>query len=202
MTGTKIKICGLFRQCDADAVNEAMPDYAGFVFHAKSRRAVTEETAEKLRSVLHPAIETVGVFVDASLEQIERLYRNKIISIIQLHGNEDAAMIEQLRKCIPKVVIWQAFKIQSKADLQKAEESSADKILLDHGAGTGVAFDWSLLDGISRDFILAGGLSPNNIPFAIAKHHPDAVDLSSGVETDGVKDREKIMAAVTAARRS
>lgn len=202
MRETKIKICGLFRLCDAESVNESMPDYAGFVFYPKSHRNVTEEMAQLLRKAMNPSIETVGVFVDAPIDQIVRIYCNNIISIIQLHGNEDDAFIGEVRKCLPNAVIWKAYKVRSKFDLHEAESSTADMVLLDHGLGTGASFDWSLLKGFSRNFILAGGLSAENIPFAIAQLHPFAVDLSSGVETGGIKDKEKICMVVSVAKRS
>ena len=202
MSGTKIKICGLHRLCDADYVNEAMPDYAGLVFYPNSKRKVTEEEAFALRRAISPAIETVGVFVDASMDQIVGVYSQNSISIIQLHGREDNAYIKALRRRLPKAVIWKAYQVRSREDLREAQASMADLVLLDNGYGTGVCFDWSLLTNFSRDFILAGGLTPENIPLAIAKFHPLAVDLSSGVETEGRKDRGKIVAAVSATKRS
>lgn len=202
MSETKIKICGLHRPCDADYVNEALADYVGFVFYANSKRKVTEEAALALRHAINPAIETVGVFVDAPIDQIASVYSQKIISIIQLHGGEDNAYLEQLRKRMPKAVIWKAYQVRSSEDLKEAQASMADMVLLDNGYGAGVCFDWSLLVNFPRDFILAGGLTAENIPLAIAKFHPLAVDLSSGVETAGTKDKEKILAAVSAAKRS
>ena len=197
MSGTKIKICGLFRLCDAAYVNESMPDYAGLVFYQNSHRYVTEETAKKLRIEINPTIKTVGVFVDAPIQQIKRIYQNNIVSIIQLHGSEDNIYIRKLRKSLPKAVLWKAYKVRSKKDLLQAEMSEADVVLLDHGYGSGVSFDWNLISGFSRDFILAGGLTAQNIPMAIKKFHPFAVDLSSSVETEGVKDKKKISAATS-----
>jgi len=198
---TKIKICGLFRQEDARAVNAAMPDYAGFVFHAKSRRNVSPEPANALRAALHPDIRTVGVFVNAPVEQVAQLYKNGVISVSQLHGTEDHAYIQSLRKACPYLEIWQAFRVRAADDLHAAAQSPADLVLLDGGAGGGRTFDWPLARAFPRPFVLAGGLTPETIPGAIRQLRPFAVDLSSGVETDGVKDFDKIQAAVRAARR-
>lgn len=197
---TKIKICGLFRPNDAEYVNEALPDYAGFVFYEKSHRFVDENQAQVLRSKIDLSIATVGVFVNHDLQYIKKLYDNKIISIIQLHGDEDEAYIAELRKLIPKAELWKAFTVHSAEDILKAKECTADRILLDNGCGTGSCFDWYIFEDIDRQIILAGGLNAGNIPSAIEKFHPFAVDVSSGVETDKVKDREKLIAAVSAVK--
>lgn len=202
MSGTGIKICGLFRACDAESVNGALPDYAGFVFYEKSRRFVAPEQARALRAAIDPAIRTVGVFVDAEQEQIAALYREETIGIVQLHGGEDERYLTELRQLLPKAEIWKAFRVRSKEDLEAAAVSTADLVLLDSGSGTGERFDWSLLGRFPRPFVLAGGLTPENIPDAILRFHPYALDLSSGVESDGLKDRLKISAAVAAAKRS
>jgi len=198
---TKIKICGLTQPCDIDYVNEAKPDLCGFIIGVpKSRRNVSPEMARRLRGSLDPAILPVGVFVNAPVEQITTLVRDGTLSIVQLHGQEDADYISALRRYI-SVPIIQAFSVRTKADIAAAERSSADHILLDHGSGgTGTAFDWSLLEGTSRPYILAGGLTPETLPRAIRRLRPWAVDLSSGVETDGKKDPGKILAAVQAVK--
>ncbi len=200
MSGTKIKICGLFRPCDAQAVNAALPDYAGFVFYEKSHRNLTQAQARALREAIGPSIVTVGVFVDAPKEMIAGLCREKTISTVQLHGGESDDEIRALRELLSSTEIWKAFKIRSNKDIEAAAASAADLVLLDSGQGTGEPFDWSLIHGFPRPFILAGGLTPKTISDAIGRFHPYAVDLSSGVETDGLKDREKISAAVAAAR--
>jgi len=196
---TKIKICGLFRPEDAELINRALPDYAGFVFYERSRRHVSSARARELRGRIDPAVRTVGVFVDAPIERIAETYREKTISVIQLHGSEGADGIARLRDALPGAELWRAYKIRSSADLDEAEKSTADMVLLDGGAGTGARFDWDLLRGFPRPFVLAGGLTPENIPEARALR-PYAVDLSSGVEVGGVKDGELIRAAVAAAR--
>jgi len=198
---TKIKICGLMRPCDIEYVNKAKPDFCGFIIGVpKSRRNVSPEMVRRLRASLDPAILPVGVFVNAPAEQIAALVRDGTLSMVQLHGQEDARYIAALRRMIP-VPIVQAFSVQTEADVAAAERSPADHILLDHGSGgTGAAFDWSLLQSVSRPYMLAGGLNPENLPGAIRRLRPWAVDLSSGVETDGRKDQGKILAAVQAVR--
>ena len=200
MSSVQIKICGLFRPEDAAAVNAAMPDYGGFVFYSKSRRNVAPELAKGIRKALDASIRTVGVFVNASAERITGLYHDGIITVAQLHGNEDDALMDRLRKTAPDLEIWQAFKVRTADDLQKAAQSTADLVLLDGGAGDGKVFNWALASSFPRPFILAGGLTPENIPEAIRKLRPMMVDLSTGVETDGVKNPKKIREAVNAAR--
>ncbi len=196
----KIKICGLSQSCDAEYVNEAMPDYAGFVFWPKSRRSIAPQKAKKLRKILKPSIVTVGVFVNETPENIVALVTLGVISIIQLHGNENNEYIARLRKFCPACEIWQAFTIRSRDDLERAANSTADTVLLDSGKGTGKTFDHNLIGSFPRPFILAGGLEPKNILETIRKYHPISIDLSSGVETNGAKDKAKILAAVMAAR--
>lgn len=196
---SKIKICGIFNEIDAEYINEAMPDYAGFVFYDKSRRNVSDEMAKLLRKKISPEIKTVGVFVNENPEHIVKLYAEGVIDIIQLHGNENAEYIEQIKR-LTGAEIWKAYKVSYEDDLTAAKSSNADRILLDNGYGTGKRFNWQLIStGISK-MILAGGLDSTNIAEAIRKFHPYAVDLSSGVETNGRKDREKIILAVKAAR--
>ena len=198
---TKIKICGLRRLEDVEAVNRAKPDYAGFVFWPKSRRLVSAETALTLRTALDRNIPAVGVFVDQPMEQVLMLLKAGIINIAQLHGHETPEDIKLLQQLSDRPV-WKAFKVRSEEDLLLAEASPADLVLLDNGYGTGRSFDWGLLSRpLNRPWLLAGGLSPANIPQAVDAFHPWGVDISSGVETDGQKDPEKIQAAVAAARR-
>lgn len=200
MSGTKIKICGLFRPCDAEFINRAAPDYAGFVFYERSIRNVSADKAWTLRDMIRPSIRTVGVFVNAAPDQITPACREGIISIIQLHGSEDGCFIERLRNAVPDAEIWKAFQVRTQADLDAAAASTADLVLLDNGGGTGARFDWSLIGHFPRPYLLAGGLTPANIPDAISRFRPYAVDVSSGVETGGVKDEGLIRAAVAAAR--
>ena len=197
---TRIKLCGLSRPCDIEAANALKPEYIGFVFAPKSRRCVSPETAEALRKMLDPAIRAVGVFVREYPERIAGLLERGIIDLAQLHGNEDEKYIARLRALTGKPLI-RAFRVDSPADLADARESTADFILLDNGAGgTGESFDWSLLQGFGRPCFLAGGLNPENAAAAVETLRPFAVDVSSGIETDGVKDGKKMKAFVDAVR--
>ena len=197
---TKIKLCGLSRPCDIEAVNALLPDYVGFVFAKKSRRVVSPETAKALRERLNPAIRAVGVFVREEPEAVANLLNEGIIDLAQLHGGEDEEYIARLRALTDRPLV-QAFRVEAPADLDRARGSSADYILLDNGAGgTGAAFDWSLLTDFDRPYFLAGGLGPENVAEAIAALRPYAVDVSSGIEADGHKDISKMRAFVAAAR--
>ena len=197
---SKIKICGLSRPEDVAFVNEAKPDYAGFVIQVpKSIRNVSVQTLYRLRKQLREEIPAVGVFVNAPLDLVVNLCRDKILSYVQLHGQENGEYIKRLKEQT-EVPVIQAFSISSREDVQKAAASQADYPLLDHGrGGTGESFDWSLISHMERPYFLAGGLTSKNVGEAIETLHPFAVDMSSSVETDGKKDYEKIMAAVAAA---
>ncbi len=199
---TMIKICGLSRREDVEFVNEARPDFAGFVIDfPKSRRSVSPHTAHELRLRLEHGITPVGVFVDSPVDTVADLFFSGAVKIAQLHGSEDGDYIAALRRAAPGLAVWRAFRVRSAADIAAAEASEADMVLLDNGQGTGESFDWSLIRGIRRDFVLAGGLTPETIPEAVRALHPWAVDISSGVETENIKDRTKILAAVGAARK-
>ena len=196
---TKIKLCGLSRACDIEEANRLQPDYIGFVFAKKSRRCVTAEQAGELKKQLRPEIRAVGVFVNEAPEAVAALLNSGVIDLAQLHGSEDAEYIRRLRDLTDSPLI-QAFRICSKEDLSRAEASAADEILLDAGAGTGTVFDWSLLRNMERRYFLAGGLNPENVREAIRDLHPYGVDVSSGIETDALKDRTKMAAFVAAVR--
>ena len=196
---TRIKLCGLSRPADIKIVNSLCPEYIGFVFYEKSSRYITPEKAVELKNLLSDRIKAVGVFVDEPLEKVVDLLDKGIIDIAQLHGNEDDEYIKKLRELSKKPVI-KAFRIQSKDDTKKAEGSLADLILLDSGQGSGEAFDWELLRDIKRDYFLAGGLDPYNVKDALRILHPYAVDVSSGIEKDHIKD-ERLMAAFVSAVR-
>ena len=188
---SKIKICGLTRLCDIDAVNAERPDYIGFVF-AESRRKVSPQQAMKLRQELNQGITPVGIFVDEAIEQILPLIQADIIDIVQLHGTESDEYIKTLKYLSGKPVI-KAVSVNKIGDVQKAAATSADYLLLDSkGGGTGKAFDWNLIGETDKPYFLAGGLDIDNIADAISKTTPFAVDVSSGVETDGLKDPMKI----------
>ena len=194
---TKIKICGLKRPEDIAYVNEAKPDYCGFIIEfPKSSRNVTGDQVRILIAELDKNIIPVGVFVNVAPERVEELLLDGTIRIAQLHGQEDDDYIRRIQKNTGSQVI-KAFSVKTAQDIELALKSPADYILLDQGGGgTGQTFDWSLIPEIKRPFFLAGGLGPDNLEQAVDMIRPYAVDLSSSVETDGVKDRSKILEAV------
>ena len=197
----KIKLCGLMRPCDIEAVNELQPDYIGFVFAKKSRRYVSPEKAEKLKAMLAPGIQAVGVFVNEEPAQIVSLLEAGTIDVAQLHGQESETEIRRLRELTDHPLI-QAFRIDTDQDVERANASTADYVLLDSGAGgTGTVFDWDLLQAIRRPYFLAGGLDTENLGTVKSKLNPYGIDVSSGIETDGYKDKEKMTAFVAAARK-
>ena len=197
---TKIKLCGLTRSCDIEWANALMPDFIGFVFARKSRRYVSPMLARELRGKLNPAIQAVGVFVNETPEAVAALLNDGIIDLAQLHGGENEDYIRSLRALTDRPLI-QAFRVDGPTDLERACQSSADHVLLDNGAGgTGTAFEWALLKDYGRPCFLAGGLTPGNVARAIKVVRPFAVDVSSGIETDGAKDYMKMAAFVNAVR--
>lgn len=198
---TKIKLCGLSRPCDIEAANQLKPEYIGFVFAPKSKRCVTCEQAAELKRLLAPEIKAVGVFVNEDPENVVSLLNSGVIGLAQLHGDESEAYIRRLRTLTDKPII-KAFRVSTEKDIAEAERSSADHILLDSGAGTGSVFDWGMLRKFARPYFLAGGLGVGNVEQAIEMLHPFAVDVSSGIETDGRKDEEKMAAFVAAVRKN
>lgn len=200
---SKIKICGLSRRDDIDAVNDALPDYVGFVF-APSPRQVSAYQAAKLKQALDSRIRTVGVFVDADIAAIATLVRDGVIDNVQLHGNEDALYIRKLREAVSAPVI-KAVRVQSAKKITDAQELNCDYLLLDTWrkdvqGGSGVAFDWALIPKLTKPYFLAGGLSAANLLEA-ARFEPYCLDVSSGAETEGKKDRNKILELVRLIRR-
>lgn len=198
----KIKLCGMFRDCDIDYANEAKPDYVGFILgFPKSHRNIDAETARQLRSRLDTGIKAVGVFVNSPETTCAEYANCGIIDVIQLHGDEDADFIRRLRELTGAPII-KAAKIRTPEDIGRVQALGADYVLLDNGTGTGKMFDHSLLDGaeIRQPFFLAGGLTPENLRQAAESVRPYCVDLSSGVETDRLKNREKMLEAVRVIR--
>lgn len=197
---TKIKLCGLTRFCDIKVSNELKSEYVGFVFFQKSRRYITPEKALEMKRQLHPDIKAVGVFVNENPETVAGLINDGIIDIAQLHGGENEDYIKQLRTLTVKPII-KAFRIDTRQDINAAQNSSADYVLLDSGSGgTGAAFDWSLIGTLNRPYFLAGGLSADNVKAAVKVLKPYAVDVSSKIETDGMKDKTKMEEFVHAVR--
>jgi phosphoribosylanthranilate isomerase len=200
----KIKICGVSREEDIEYINEARPDYTGFVF-AESKRKVTPAQAAKLRRRLAEGIAAVGVFVDTTIEDIAGLYRDGIISLVQLHGTEDDAYIERLKETcrgITVIKVIKSMELVSLAEANKSVAPGANYYLIDSGAGSGKTFDWNLLrpgtpcaswlQSSGKNWFLAGGITVENIEKAMALN-PFAIDVSGGTETNGIKDRNKIV---------
>lgn len=201
----KIKICGLRRPEDIEAVNVLRPDYCGFIIDfPKSFRSLSRDQIRSLTMGLDPEIPAVGVFVNEPVELVAELLNDGIIAIGQLHGQEDEVYISKLRRLTDKPLI-KAFSIKAKEDVEQALECSADYILLDQGAGgSGQVFDWNLVPRIERPWFLAGGLGIENLPQALDQLQPWAVDLSSSLETapsEGrYKDFEKMRRAIELVR--
>lgn len=201
----KIKICGLKREEDIQFVNEFMPDYIGFVF-ANTKRKVAYEKAKLLKKMLNPNIKSVGVFVDENLDRVVLLAEEGIIDVIQLHGNEDHDYIKELRKRTDKEII-KAIRVKDAESIEQNKNIDADYLLLDTFVGkdvyggTGKSFDRKLIPDNLGNYFLAGGLGADNLEQVLSECNPYAVDLSSSVETDGFKDREKIKEVIEIVRR-
>jgi indole-3-glycerol phosphate synthase/phosphoribosylanthranilate isomerase len=192
----RLKICGLRRSEDVSYVNEAYarygtPEFAGFVF-APSKRQLTPELAAELRRKLDARIKTVGVFVDQPVELIHRLVSDGTIELVQLHGHEDQRYSDALRELLPDTPSIRAVRMGEPGALDAALASDAEYLLLDSGAGSGETFDWSAVPPLGRAFFLAGGISVDNAAEALWALRPYAIDVSSGAETDGVKDAAKV----------
>lgn len=193
---TKIKICGLRRSRDVQMANRLKPDYVGFVF-AHTRRYVDAAAANALRRELSPEIPAVGVFVQEEIEVIRQLCREGTIQMIQLHGEEDAGYVRRVREAAPGIPIIRAVRVRSREQILAAERMDVDYLLLDtfvkgiYG-GSGQEFDKDLIPQLQKPYFLAGGLTASNVCGNIAKCRPYAVDVSSAVETDGVKDENKM----------
>lgn len=186
---TKIKICGLSRAADIEVANILLPEFVGFIFWAKSKRYISPNDAAKLKNILDKKISAVGVFVNEKISTVAEIA--KFLDLIQLHGDEDENYISEIKKITAKKII-KAFKIKNAEDLQHAKNSRADFILLDGGAGTGETFNWQMLKNFEREYFLAGGLTVENVSAAVKDLKPFAVDVSSGIETGGLKDSAKM----------
>ncbi len=192
---TKIKICGIVRPVDAYAVNLCRPDYAGFVFAENRRRTVSSDHAEMLRDIISCDVKAVGVFQNNEPEYILKLCERGIIDLIQLHGDEDERYIHYLRLHTPLPII-KAVQAKDTETVLRAQELSSDYLLIDTydektNGGTGKSFDYSVLPKLTKPFFIAGGLNSSNIKKALGVG-AYGVDVSSGVETNGFKDTEKI----------
>ena len=202
----KVKMCGISKVETIPAIIDAKPDYMGLVF-APSKRQVTVDQAKTLVEELYKqyavrynseTIKTVGVFVNETVENLLKIAEEVKLDVIQLHGDEDESFIQILKEQ-SNVEVWKAVQVRSAADAEKWIDSSADMLLFDayhkdERGGTGEVFDWSSLDEFERPFMLAGGIDSTNVARAIRTVRPYGLDISSGIETNGVKDNEKMKA--------
>lgn len=203
MSKTKIKICGLSRIQDIEYVNKALPDYIGFVF-TKSIRQIRFQTALALKSQLDSRIKAVGVFVNENIKVISDLCTLGIIDYVQLHGEESAEYVRALKNRIDNPII-KAIRVKDSSTIKTAEQFPCDFLLLDtytgkEYGGTGKTFDWGLINGVSKPFFLAGGICLENAAQAIKQASPYCLDVSSGVETNSLKNRDKIIQLVNKIR--
>ncbi len=195
-----VKICGLFRDEDIQAVNNAKPEYCGFIIdYPKSHRDVTPQKAYELKRGLRDGITPVGVFVNKPFMEVAEYLKFGVVDVAQLHGDEDESYIDNLKAEVPDKEVWKVYKIspdmnekEARAVLFNAERSLADMIVLDAGYGEGRPFDHTLLKGFKRPYILAGGLRLEDLVKTLVFLEPYGIDISSGVESKGFKDPEKI----------
>lgn len=204
---TKIKICGLRRVEDVDFVNEAKPDYAGVMLCRRFWRGIDFEQAKLLRKRLDPNIPLVGVFVNDKFSDVLVALRQGVVDMVQLHGTESEEYITSLQMMNYGKPVIKGCRVHSPDVIPYAENSAADHILLDCGPVSGKTLDWNIVKNVKRDFFLAGGLTPDNLPKAIEALRPWGVDLCSGTEvqvgpnpSDRIKDRKLILDAVEAVR--
>ena len=192
----KIKICGLKRREDIEYVNKYQPDYIGFVFAGKKRKLTYDQVVD-LKKYLTSSIQVVGVFVNEDISFVEKLVKEHVIDLVQLHGQEDQKYIQALKEKVDVSIIKA---IQIKNDDSFNEHYDVDYYLYDHGTGgTGESFDWSMLKEVDKPVFLAGGINLLNVDDALKKN-VYALDVSSGVETDGFKDEKKIKKIVRRVR--
>ncbi|WP_138420133.1 phosphoribosylanthranilate isomerase [Aquibacillus sediminis] len=198
-----VKICGITTKQAAIQAVEAGADFIGFVF-ADSKRKLDREQAKEIASVIPASVKKVGVFVNEDAETIKEIADTVGLDYIQLHGDESPAFCQQFAYPVIK-----AFQIKTAEDLEKVNDYNCAYYLLDSPAGkyrggNGEAFDWGLvkhLHPLEEKIILAGGLHADNVQQAIAEVKPVGVDVSSGVETDGAKDGNKMVAFIEKAKR-
>lgn len=195
---TLVKLCGLRSIDDIQYANDACPDMAGMIMAPGFRRSILKEQAKIMVGELSDDIRSVGVFVDQDLDDVIETARFVGFDTVQLHGSEDEEYITAVRSSLGIPVI-KSFGI-SEDQLSLARGTSADMVLVDPGRGSGETFDLSLLNGIGRSIIIAGGLTPDNVGETIRRVRPYGVDTSSGIESEGSKDREKMIRFVSAVR--
>ena len=198
----KIKFCGIRRLEDVAFCNELQPEYLGMILSSGFRRTISPETAEQLVKAKSRSIATVGVFVNETPEHIAQVLKQVPLDVIQLHGSETAEIVSGVR-WRTGLPVWKAVQVQTAADIQAARQLGADQLILEGKAGgIGITADWELIAGAkpAQPFLLAGGLTPENVAEAAARVQPDGVDLSSGIETGSVKDYAKMKRIVTIIR--
>ncbi|MEQ9310424.1 MAG: phosphoribosylanthranilate isomerase [Balneolaceae bacterium] len=205
---TKIKICGITNLADARYASGAMADYLGFIFYDKSPRYIDPAEAGAIINWIEGP-EKVGVFVNQSLDDVNRITKESGLDLVQLHGNETLEYCQLIEKPIIKVIHitpdYDLEELKAKVLLysEVAEFLLFDSKIDNQWGGTGKTFDWNILKGITGDkpFFLSGGLNPKNLKGAIETVHPFAVDISSGVEEEpGLKDYDKIEAVMNVVR--
>ena len=184
-----VKYCGITKEEEIQHLQQLPIDYVGFVFYKKSKRYVDKEQARRLRAKLKPSIPSVGVFVEEEIPKILELLQEGIIQGVQLHGKEEEAYVlklkQEMEKLGTKPFLWQAFILKEEKDIERANASPVDLILLDGGKGEGKEAEAGLLQKIRRPYILAGGLSPENVVEKIKAFSPYGLDVSSGIEEQG-----------------
>lgn len=180
----KIKICGLKRKEDIYYVNELKPDYIGFILTDGFRRSISMPQARELKALLDEDIQAVGVFVDDDIDKINSALDEGIIDIVQLHGTESPEYCKKIKSPV--------IKYFAPSDFNKIAEYETEFYLFDAGTGSGRTFDWNKIPQTKTPFFLAGGINKDNINRAMEQVNPYCIDLSSAVETNGVKDYNKI----------
>ena len=185
----KVKYCGITKEEEIQHLQKLSIDYVGFVFYMKSKRFVDKEQARRLRAKLKPSIPAVGVFVEEEIPKILELLQEGIIQGVQLHGEEEESYVLTLKEKMKQLrvdsFLWQAFILKEEKDMERANASPVDLILLDGGKGEGKEAEARLLQKIHRPYILAGGLSPENVVEKIKAFSPYGLDISSGIEEQG-----------------
>ena len=198
----KIKFCGIRRLEDVAFCNELQPEYLGMILSSGFRRTISPETAEQLVKAKSRSIAAVGVFVNETPEHIAQVLKQVPLDVIQLHGSETAEIVSGVR-WRTGLPVWKAVQVKTAADIQAARKLGADQLILEGKAGgMGITADWELIAGAkpAQPFLLAGGLTPENVAEAATRVQPDGVDFSSGIETGSVKDYAKMKRIVTIIR--
>ncbi|MEK5207026.1 MULTISPECIES: phosphoribosylanthranilate isomerase [Psychrobacillus] len=199
---TKVKICGLMEKEHVEVAVQAGADAIGFVF-APSKRKITIDKARELAKGIPPEVWKIGVFVNATKEELLTAFQEVPLDFIQYHGQETPEFVRTNN--VPSI---KALSVHNEADVLQAKQYDTDFYLFDapgtdYQGGSGEVFDWKLMEGNdipTEKIILAGGLNPNNVKVAIEQIKPFMVDVSSGVERNGTKDIKLIQAFIRAVK--